>query len=121
LEPDTEPDITRGTLEGGIQPGPITFYRLQGNAEGKLVSYVAQGEVLPVDPQSFGGIGVFGISEMNRFYRHVLIAKRYPHHGAVAFGHVGKPIFSILKLLGVEDVAFNQPKGMMYKDENPFA
>lgn len=121
LEPDSEPDITRGTLEGAIQPGPITFYRLQGNAEGKLVSYVAQGEVLPVDPQSFGGIGIFGISQMHRFYRHVLIAKRYPHHGAVAFGHVGKPLFAIMKLLGVEDVAFNQPKRMLYADENPFA
>lgn len=121
LEPDGEPDITRGTLEGSIAPGPITFYRLQGNADGQLVSYVAQGEVLPVDPNSFGGIGVFGISEMNRFYRHVLIQKRYPHHGAVAFGHVGKPLYEIMKLLGVEDIAFNQPKGMLYKTENPFA
>ena len=25
-----EPDITRGTLEGDIIPGEITFYRLQG-------------------------------------------------------------------------------------------
>ncbi|MDL2317492.1 fucose isomerase [Eubacteriales bacterium OttesenSCG-928-A19] len=121
LEPDTEPDITRGTLEGAIQPGPITFYRLQGNAQGELVSYVAQGEVLPVDPKSFGGIGVFGIPQMHRFYRHVLIAKRYPHHGAVAFGHVGKPLFTIMKLLGVGDIAFNQPEGMLYRDENPFA
>ena len=31
LEPDKEPDITRGTLEGDIVPGPITFYRLQAN------------------------------------------------------------------------------------------
>ena len=121
LEPNSEPDITRGTLEGSIKAGDITFYRLQGNAEGKLVSYIAQGEVLPVDPKSFGGIGVFAIPEMNRFYRHVLIAGRYPHHGAVAFGHVGKPLFSILKLLGVEEVSFNQPKSMLYKDENPFA
>lgn len=121
LEPDSEPDITRGTLEGAIRPGPITFYRLQGNADSRLVSYIAQGEILPVDPKSFGGIGVFGIPQMNRFYRHVLIAKRYPHHGAVAFGHVGKAMFSIMKLLGVEDVAFNQPAGMLYQDENPFA
>ncbi len=121
LEPDREPDITRGTLEGTIKPGPITFYRLQSNADSHLVSYVAQGEVLPVKPESFGGIGVFGIPEMNRFYRHVLIADRYPHHGAVACGHVGKPLFAIMKLLGAEKVSFNQPKGMLYKDENPFA
>ena len=70
-----------------------------------------QGEVLPVATRSFGGIGVFAIPEMGRFYRHVLIQKHYPHHGAVAFDHVGKSLFAVLKYLGVEDVAFNQPKG----------
>jgi L-fucose isomerase-like protein len=121
LEPDKEPDITRGTLEGDITPGNITFFRLQGNKDSNLQAYVAQGEVLPVATQSFGGIGVFAIPEMNRFYRHVLIQDGYPHHGAVAFGHAGKAIFSVLKLLGVEKVNFNQPKGMMYPSENPFA
>ena len=121
LEPDCEPNITRGTLEGDIIPGDITFYRLQGNKDSVLQAYVAQGEVLPVATQSFGGIGVFAIPEMNRFYRHVLIEGGYPHHGAVAFGHAGKAIFSVLKLLGVENVSFNQPKGMLYKSENPFA
>lgn len=121
LEPDGEPDITRGTIEGDIKPGDITFFRLQGTAGCELKSYVAQGEILPVATRSFGGIGVFAIPEMGRFYRHVLIAKNYPHHGGVAFGKVGKALFAAMKLLGVEDVAFNQPKGMLYKDENPFA
>ena len=40
----------------------------------------------------------------------MLIEGNFPHHGAVAFGHIG-----------VEDVSFNQPKGMLYKSENPFA
>ena len=121
LENCGEPDITRGTLEGDIAPGAITFYRLQGNKDSVLQAYIAEGEVLPVATESFGGIGVFAISEMNRFYRHVLIEGGYPHHGAVAFGHAGKAIFSVLKLLGVETVSFNQPKGMLYKSENPFA
>ena len=121
LENGGEPDITRGTLEGDIIPGDITFFRLQGNKDSVLQAYVAQGEVLPVKTCSFGGIGVFAIPEMNRFYRHVLIEGGYPHHGAVAFGHAGKAIFSVLKLLGVENVSFNQPKGMLYKSENPFA
>jgi len=62
-------EVTGGTLEGDIIPGDITFFRLQGNADSELVSYVAQGEVLPVPTQSFGGIGVFAIPEMARFYR----------------------------------------------------
>lgn len=113
-------EVTNGTLEGDIVPGDITFYRLQSTADAKLRAYVAQGEVLPVKTNSFGGIGVFAIPEMGRFYRHVLIEKNYPHHGAVAFGHYGKAIFNTLKYLGVEDIGFNQPKGMLYKTENPF-
>ncbi|WP_346354331.1 fucose isomerase [Azotosporobacter soli] len=120
LEADKEPDISRGTLEGAIRPGAITFFRLQGTADCKLRSYVAEGEIIDVDPKSFGGIGIFAIKEMGRFYRHVLIAKRYPHHGGVAFKHSGKALFAAMKLLGVKDVAFNQPANMLYKDENPF-
>ena len=120
LEGGGEPDITRGTLEGDICPGDITFYRLHSTKDSVLQAYVAQGEVLPVATESFGGIGVFGIPEMGRFYRYALIQNGYPHHGAVAFGHVGKAIFSVLKLLGVENVSFNQPKGMLYPMENPF-
>lgn len=121
LENGCTPDFTRGTLEGDIAPGEITFFRLQTTADAKLQAYVAQGEILPVATRSFGGIGIFAISEMGRFYRHVLISKRYPHHGAVAFGHVGKALYTIFNYLGIPDVAFNQPKEMLYKDENPFA
>ncbi|MDF2543983.1 MAG: L-fucose isomerase-like protein [Herbinix sp.] len=121
LEPNQEPNITRGTLEGDIIPGEITFFRLQSTADAKLKAYVAEGEVLPVATRSFGGIGVFAIPEMGRFYRHVLVEKNYPHHGAVAFGHFGKPLYSLFQYLDVEDIGFNQPKGMLYKSENPFA
>lgn len=121
LEPNQEPNITRGTLEGDIAAGDITFFRLQSTADSHLTAYVAQGEVLPVATKSFGGIGIFAIPEMGRFYRHVLIEKNYPHHGAVAFGHFGKALFEVFKYLDVEDIGFNQPKGMLYKTENPFA
>lgn len=121
LEPaGSEPDFTRGTLEGDIAPSEITFYRLQCDSEGNLRSYIAEGEVLPVATRSFGGIGIFAIPEMGRFYRHVLIKKRYPHHGAVAFAHCGKAMFEVFKFLGVKDIAYNQPAGVLYKGENPF-
>ena len=115
-------EVTNGTLEGDIVPGDITFYRLQSTADNKIRAYVAQGEVLPVATRSFGGIGVFAIKEMGRFYRHVLIEKNYPHHGAVAFGHYGKALFEVFKYIGVpmEDVNYNQPASLPYKTENPF-
>jgi len=120
IEKGGEPDVTRGTLEGDIAPGSITFFRLHCNADVSLQAYIAQGEVLPVATRSFGGIGIFAIPEMARFYRHVLIEKQYPHHGAVAFGPVGKALYTIFQYLGVEDIAFNQPRSMLYKTENPF-
>ena len=58
---------------------------------------------------------------MGRFYRHVLVEKNYPHHGAVVFGHYGKALFDVFKYLGVEDISYNQPAGVLYKSENPFA
>ncbi|MCR5040984.1 MAG: fucose isomerase [Clostridia bacterium] len=122
LEPaGSEPDISRGTLEGDIAASDVTFYRLQCDSEGVLRSYIAQGEVLPVATGSFGGIGVFAIPEMGRFYRHVLIEKHFPHHGAVAFAHCGETMFEIFRLLGVKDISYNKPAGVLYDSENPFA
>lgn len=120
LEPDKEPDITRGTLEGDIAPSEITFFRLQSTADAELTAYMAEGEVLPVPTRSFGGIGIFAIKEMGRFYRHVLIEKRYPHHGAVMFSHKAKALFNVFRYLGVKDIGFNRPAGMLYPTENPF-
>ena len=121
LEPaGSEPDFTRGTLEGDIAPSEITFFRLQCDSEGTLRAYIANGEVLPVRTGSFGGIGVFAISEMGRFYRHVLIEKRFPHHGAVAFGHYGRELFEVFRFLGVSDIGYNRPKSLPYPTENPF-
>lgn len=116
-------EVTNGTLEGDIAPGDITFFRLQSTADAQIRAYIAQGEVLPVATRSFGAIGVFAIPEMGRFYRHVLIEKNYPHHGAVAFGHFGKAIYEVFKYIGVpvEEIGYNQPAGVRYPTENPFA
>ncbi|MDE6586223.1 MAG: L-fucose/L-arabinose isomerase family protein [Clostridia bacterium] len=111
-------EVTNGTLEGDLAAGDITFYRLQSTADNHLYAYVAQGEILPVKTQSFGGIGVFAIKEMGRFYRHVLIENGFPHHGAVAFGHYGKELFEVFKYLGAEKIGYNQTE--KYKTENPF-
>ncbi|MCD8372892.1 MAG: L-fucose/L-arabinose isomerase family protein [Clostridia bacterium] len=116
-------EVTNGTLEGDIAAGDITFYRLQSTSDNKLRAYVAQGEILPAATHSFGGVGVFAIPEMKRFYRHVLIEKNFPHHGAVAFGHYGKALYEVFKYIGVPvcDIDYNHAKSDRYKTENPFA
>jgi L-fucose isomerase-like protein len=120
-ETGKKPNVTRGTLEGQIKAGKISIFRLQSTSDAEAKAYVANGEVLNVNPKSFGSIGVFAISEMGRFYRHVLIEKHFPHHTAVAFKHAGKTLFAASKMLGINEVFFNQPKNMMYSTENPFA
>ncbi len=116
-------EVTNGTLEGDIAPGKATVYRLQSTADTTLRAYIAQGEVLPVRTRSFGGIGIFAIPEMGRFYRHVLVEKNYPHHAAIAFGHHGKLLYEVFKMLGVdvEEIDYNRPSGVLYRTENPFA
>jgi len=120
LEPGKEPDITRGTIEGQIKPGDVTVFRLQSWADTSLRAYVAEGEVLDIDPRSFGSIGVFAVPEMGRFYRYVLVAKHFPHHAGIAFAHAGKSLFDVFRYLGVEDISWNRPVTVPYPNENPF-
>ncbi len=121
IEPGREPDITRGTLEGQIRAGTISIFRVQSTSEAKIRAYAADGEVLDIAPRSFGCIGVFAIREMGRFYRHVLIEKRFPHHTGVAFDHAGRTLFAACRMLGIDELFFNQPAGMLYASENPFS
>ncbi len=120
MEPDSEPDITCGTLEGTLRPGPATIFRLQGTADCELRSYLAEGHVLDADPSSFGGIGILGIPGFARFYRHVLLEKQFPHHTVCAFKHVGRILFDVVKLLGVETLDTPRSKDLLYPTENPF-
>lgn len=119
-KPGAQPDITVGTLEGTLKPGPCTLFRLQATMANSLMSYCAEGHVLDADPRSFGGIGIIGIKGFARFYRYVMLGKQFPHHGALAFSHVGRIAFDALKLLGVNDINTPKPDGTLYADENPF-
>ena len=122
LEPGgSEPDFTRGTLEGDIAP---SRHHLLPPAvrlpTAMLRSYVAEGEVLPVATRSFGGIGVFAIPEMGRFYRHVLVAEALPapRRGGLRPLRQGACSRSSSSSAS-QDIAYNQPKSLPYPTENP--
>jgi L-fucose isomerase-like protein len=120
MEDSGEPNITRGTLEGRLKPGPITMFRLQSTPGCELRSYIAEGEILDVDPRTFGGTGVIAIPGFARFYRHALIGKRFPHHAAVGFARAGEALFDALKLIGAADISVPLPDATPYPGENPF-
>lgn len=120
MEKGGTPDITRGTLEGMIKPGDTTMFRLQSSADTTLKAYIAEGEFTNINPETFGSTGVVNIAEFGRFYRHVLVGKQFPHHGAYGRGKVGKILYEAVKYLGIENVSTPLPAGVLYSGENPF-
>ena len=96
------------------------MFRVQSSPDGFLQSYIAEGAILNVDPCTFGGTGIIAIPEFQRFYRHVLVGRHYPHHSAIGFRRVGKVLFEAVKLMGIDDISVPLPKGVLYDQENPF-
>ena len=124
LEPaGSDPDFTRGTLEGDIAASDITFYRLQCNSEGELVAYVAEGEVLGCTDKILW------------WYRYL----RYQRNGKILSSRTDRGQLSasrssyvrtlwksssieVVKFLGldVKKIGYNQPAGVRYPTENPW-
>ncbi|MBN1866843.1 hypothetical protein JW916_06090 [Candidatus Sumerlaeota bacterium] len=118
MEPETAPDITRGTVEGQIAASPITVLQVHGVGD-KMRAYLCEGEFLDLDPKTFGCTGTAHIPGFGRFYRHALLG-RFHHHAAVAFAHVGATLFDAFKLLGIEEVHTPNAAGIPYPGENVF-
>lgn len=118
MEPDTPPDITRGTIEGQIKGSPITVLQVHGEGDG-LRAYVCEGHFLDLDPKTFGCTGTAYLPGFSRFYRHVMLG-RYHHHAAVAFAHVGDILFDALRLLGIQTIETPLPACVPYPGENVF-
>lgn len=115
------PEQSQGTIHGRIEASPCTIFRIQGFRDGKLMAYVAQGQILPVDMETYGGYGIIAVPEMGRFIRNVVLEKHYPNHAAVLFGHYGKELIGVLKQMGITDIQYNHPKNQPYKGENVYA
>ncbi len=107
-------EVTQGTLEGDIMPGDITFYRLQSTADNASSRLCCTGR---------SSSGSDKIIRCNRSIRNsgdgkILPSRtdrkgNYPHHGAVAFGQLGKALFEVFKYIGVpvDEIGYNQPAG----------
>ncbi len=120
-DPKKAPNISRGTLEGQIRPGPATFFRLQGDPDGRADAATRPRATCWTSTRTASAaIGVFAIPNFARFYRHVLVGRHFPHHGAVAFSKCGKVLFDAVSLMGVDDISVPLPKTMLYAGENPF-
>jgi L-fucose isomerase-like protein len=118
MEPNSAPDITRGTIEGQFSASPITVVQVHGLGD-KLQAYIMEGFFLDLDPMTFGCTGTAYLPGFSRFYRHVLLG-RFHHHAAVAFAHCGSVLFDAFKILGLERVYTPLPANVPYPGENVF-
>ena len=117
-------EVTQGTLEGDIIPGDITFYRLQSTADCKLRAYIAHGEVLPVATQSFRRRWYFCNSGDGKILPPRTARGRISHITEQLHLDISEKLYmKYFKYIGVpvEEIGYNQPKGVRYKTENPFA
>lgn len=112
---------SKGTIQGTIVPGDVTVFRIQGMRDNKLKAYVCQGQILPVDEETYGGKAIIAIPEMERFIRNVVLEKQFPNHCAVIFGHYGEELFAILRQLRISEIDYNHPKDISYQNENVFS
>jgi L-fucose isomerase-like protein len=118
MEPDTQADITRGTIEGQFSASPITVVQVHGRGD-QMQAYLMEGHFLDLDPKTFGCTGTAHLPGFSRFYRHVLLG-RFHHHAAVAFGHCAAVLYDAFKIIGMEQVYTPLPSPMPYPGENVF-
>lgn len=112
---------SKGTIQGTVQPGQVTIFRIQGMRDSKLRAYVCQGQILPVEEETYGGKAIIAIPGMERFIRNVVLEKQFPNHCAVIFGHYGEQLIAILHQLGINEIDYNHPKDIPYRNENVFS
>lgn len=85
-----------GTMVGRIASGPATFFRLStADNEGKIRSYLAEGEYTDDELDTFGGYGVAKIDNLQELMQHVT-NNGFEHHVAVTKEAVGESIAEAL-------------------------
>ncbi len=111
---------SKGTIQGNVISGAVTVFRLQGMRDNKLRAYVCQGQILPVEVETYGGKAIIAIRGMQRFIRNVILENQYPNHCIVVFGHYGEQIVEILHQFGIYEIEYNHPSGIPYRHENMY-
>jgi L-fucose isomerase-like protein len=111
----------KGTIHGPLAESPVTLLRIQAGRDNKLRAYVAQGQILPESMETYGGQGIIAVPEMARFLRHVVLEKQFPNHAAIVYGHYGKELVGVLRLLGIQEIDYNHPSQVPYASENIYS
>lgn len=85
----------QGTVEFTARSGPLTLCRITQDPAGGFKAVIAEGAMEDNPAVTFGSYGWCRLPELQRLYRDVLL-RHFPHHVAIAQGHVGNVIWEAL-------------------------
>lgn len=93
---------SKGTIHGRVVDGVVTMLRIQADVNGELIAYVAKGEILPVDINTYGGYGIIGLKNFDKFFREIILEKGFTNHVSVVFGDHYSKVCETLKQLNIK-------------------
>lgn len=92
-----------GTVESRLDGGPVTMMRVTEHPWDTWPVLIAEGDVVDVPGDSPGSHGWVRVSDLDRLYAKLL--RGFPHHTAIAAGHVGGALMAAAYFLGLDPVA----------------
>lgn len=100
-----------GTVVGPLRNGPITYCRVStDDLNGRIRSYVGEGELTQDKVQSFGGYGVVRVPGLQRLMQYVC-RNGYEHHVSVNLSQCGPAVADALKTYKGWDVHYHEAAG----------
>lgn len=89
-------EISWGSLQGRIKPGPVTFLRMStDDVAGKLTAYVTEGESTTDPAPTWGGVGVVKVPRLQELLRFIC-ENNFEHHVSINLSSVGGSIVDAL-------------------------
>jgi L-fucose isomerase-like protein len=84
---------TYGTISGRLRAGQVTFCRVStDDLSGRITSYIGQGALTDDPLNTFGGVGVLEVPELDRLMHHVC-RNGFEHHVAINTSAVAGAVF----------------------------
>lgn len=86
-----------GACTGKIKSGPFTFFRLStDDFNGTLRGYVGEGQILSIDPKTFGSRGIAKIKDLDKLMNYICL-EGFEHHVAINLSQVAKSVKEALE------------------------
>lgn len=102
LERNRRSEISEGTLEFQLRPGPVTLCRLV-EYDGEFKMLVTKGEIKRSSRDIRGSWSWVKVRDLALLYR-VIVERGFIHHASMVHGDCTKPIVDACRILGIETV-----------------